>query len=227
MKLAAAAFGIAALLYAPYLWAKTIQSQRERKERRELAKAEKAAIEQKFSRENSAFIHAERKRLYPEILLWVEQLTKEGICFYWQWKLGESRQIEIRFLDSDEELPCKLDFVEIGSFVHLASAEYQTVDGRTVRLNGRELTKVPKEMYVQYFHAVILQNISAFSTILEKARKKKISFPYCELTRQSKAGTTREMFEAFCEALGEEVLPLGFAVNGDFSSLKVTVKTVK
>lgn len=210
------------LLAIPYLWAKGISL----KERREAVKAESKKSNEYaknlIEKEDSAYIHAQRKRFYPEIQNWVIELKTLGYDITWVWALGSFQEIEIKFAGSDQTYPCNLSFVELGGYLQLVGASYR--DGfREKKLPGSTLKDVPRHMYTTYFKALMLNRLDIFSVMIEAAKEKSITFSYCITASQRKETVTEEQFFAFCDVLAEEAEKSGIRVTGNFDTLEVTL----
>ena len=215
------------LVIIPYIWVCSLQRKSKHLQLKAQMDDEKEDTERIFKRENSAFIHAERKKFYSEINDWVHQMAQDGICFRWQWALGESRKITIRMDGSEENMPCDLSFIEVGKYLHLEKASYVDGSGRKIALAGKSLAAIPSKLYESYFKTILLQNIGFFSMISEEAKIRPVTFSYCAATAQKRERTTAEQFSAFCKVLAEEIAEKGQSVSGDFETLLVTVEEKK
>ena len=213
------------VLIIPYIWAKSLDAKAnmeaikaESKESKEAAEAFKQALR----RENSAYIHAERKRFYPELQNWIAELKADGINASWKWQIGSCRDIQLKFENSGDILPCSLQFAELGKYVQLVGATYID-DGREKSLPGTILEDVPYDMYVTYFKALILYKTEVLSLLVSAAETKSVKFDYCITLSQKREFVTENQFNAFLSVLAEEVMPAGLKVTGDFDTLEVTL----
>ena len=213
------------VLIIPYIWAKSLDAKAnmeaikaESKESKEAAEAFKQALR----RENSAYIHAERKRFYPELQNWIAELKADGINASWKWQIGSCHDIELRFDDSNEIFPCALQFAELGGYVQLVGATYID-DDREKKLPGTRLKDVPYAMYRSYYKVAILDRLDIFSLLIEAAKTRDVTFDYCITLSQKREFVTENQFNAFLDVLGEEVGPVGLKVTGDFETLEVTL----
>lgn len=212
------------LMCIPYIWAKGLDVKAKRetiKEESEESKKVAEVFKQALERENSAYIHAERKRFYPELQKWVAELKAEGINISWKWQIGSCHDIELMFM-GETPVPCTLQFAELGKYVQLVGATYID-NGKEKSLPGTILEEVPHDMYVAYFKALILYKMEVLSLLVSAAKTRDVTFDYCITLSQKREFVTENQFGAFLLLLGEEVEPAGLKVTGVFDTLEVTL----
>lgn len=210
------------LMCIPYIWGKKLDSKAKIEAIKEESKEATEAFKQALERENSAYIHAERRRLYPELQKWVAELKAEGVNISWKWQIGSCRDIQLKFDDSDKTLPCALQFAELGGYLQLVGATYID-DGREKKLPGTRLKDVPYSMYRAYYKVAIVNLLDVFSLLIEAAKTRDVTFDYSITLSQKREFVTENQFNAFLDVLGEEVRPVGLNVTGNFETLEVTL----
>lgn len=219
------------LIGIPYFMAKRAEKKAhlaKEKEKREAAKESVSAFaaeyEEALRREKLVYVHEQRKRFSHELKIWECELKERGVEIAWKWKTGEFDKIMLKIKNSDtpDNLHmANLHFVTLGNYVQLLYATY-IENGIEMRISGTTLKEVPEAMYEAYFRALILSKLNIFSLLVEAAKKNPICFDYTVVTEQQNA--TPEEFNAFIEALNEEVKAAGLIAIGDYNCLEVTLK---